>query len=110
MTDFNITHLKKIKDQKSLPNIIMANKLAERNINTWAFISPVLPGITDVKTMIDALQSTIPVYLDKLRLNFCKGFEQRFLDYIKLNYPGLLTQYLKIFEQFTRGSVLNVTQ
>jgi DNA repair photolyase len=45
-------------------------------IETWVFITPVLPGITDVKTMVDALPENTPVYVDKLGLDLGSAFEE----------------------------------
>jgi len=89
----NMSHLRTTSDQRELPNIRIANELARLGIPTWVFITPVLPGITDVKTMVNALPDNMPVYLDKLRLDFGSAFERRFFDYLRTCYPELESRY-----------------
>jgi DNA repair photolyase len=89
----NLEHLRQTNDQGQLPNIRMANELARLGINTWVFITPVLPGITDVKTMVDALPENMPVYLDKLRLEAGSILAQRFFEHIRACYPDLASRY-----------------
>lgn len=94
----NMAHLRNTSDPRDLPNIRTANELARQGIQTWVFITPVLPGITDVKTMIDALPGDIPVFLDKLRLDSGSAFKQRFFDYLDAWYPSLEPRYRKIMQ------------
>jgi DNA repair photolyase len=89
----NLHHLRATQDQRALPNILNANKFAELGINTWAFITPTLPGITDVDMMIDALHRTIPVYLDKLRLNEGGPCARRFFAFLRDVCPELEGRY-----------------
>ncbi|MGE5223890.1 MAG: SPL family radical SAM protein [Omnitrophica WOR_2 bacterium] len=94
----NVMHLRKIADPGNLPNIRTANELARQGIQTWVFITPVLPGITDVKTMVDALPVDMPVFLDKLRLDSRSAFKQRFFNYLDTWYPSLEPRYRKIMQ------------
>lgn len=89
----NLTHLHSDHDPRELPNIRTANELARLGINTWVFITPVLPGITDVKAMIAALPEHMPIFLDKLRLDFSSTFAHRFFEYLKTSYPELESRY-----------------
>ncbi len=89
----NLAHLRRTRDQRELPNIRTANELARLGIETWVFITPVLPGITDVKAMVDALPETMPVYLDKLRLDAGSAIEPRFFTYLRAHYPELEVRY-----------------
>ena len=89
----NLAHFRSISDQRKLPNIRTANELARLGIITWVFITPVLPGITDVKTMIDALPKNMPVYLDKLRLDSGSAAERRLFEYLRTYYPELESRY-----------------
>ena len=97
----NLVHLRSTSDQRELPNIRTANELAQLGINTWVFITPVLPGITDVKTMINALPEEMPIFLDKLRLDFGNGFEQRFFEYLRTCYPELESRYRTLLREGT---------
>jgi DNA repair photolyase len=97
----NLAHLRRTRDQRELPNIRTANELARRGIETWVFITPALPGITDVKAMVDALPETMPVYLDKLRLDLGSAIERRFFDYLKITYPELEGRYRALMREGT---------
>lgn len=57
----NLNELSKNKNDNK--NIKMANELYKLGIKVWAFIAPILPGITDVELMINSLHDDIPVYL-----------------------------------------------
>lgn len=97
----NLAHLRDTSDQRELPNIRTANELARLGINTWVFITPVLPGITDVKTMIDALPENMPVFLDKLRLDSGSVAERRFFEYLRARYPELESRYRTLMRKGT---------
>ncbi len=97
----NMAHLRWTSDQRELPNIRTANELARLGINTWVFITPVLPGITDVRTMIDALPEGMPVFLDKLRLDAESLPGQRFFEHLRANYPELETRYRALAHEGT---------
>ncbi len=94
----HLGHLQKMTDPSQLPNIRLANELARQGIQTWVFITPALPGLTDVRVMIQSLRPEIPVYLDKLRLE--AGWENtvRFLKHLDRYYPSLKPRYLKLIE------------
>ncbi len=97
----NLAHLRRTTDQRELPNIRTANELAHLGITTWVFITPVLPGITDVKTMIDALPESMPVYVDKLRLDAGSISERRFFEYLRTYYPELESRYRTLMREGT---------
>jgi len=61
----------------------------------------VLPGITDVKMMIDSLPQRMPIFLDRLRLDFGSESEQRFFEYLKINYPELEMRYRAMMREGT---------
>lgn len=97
----NLTHLRQVNDQRELPNIHTVNKLAQLGITTWVFITPVLPGITDVKMMIDALPESVPVFIDRLRLDKGCAYERRFFKYLKTYYPELEARYRTLMQEGT---------
>jgi hypothetical protein len=68
-------------------------ELSQMGINIWVFITPVLPGISDVETVINALPASMPVFLDKLRLDSGSVPERRFFEYLKTYYPELESRY-----------------
>ncbi len=94
----NVAHLSKTADPSALPNIRTVNELVRLGIQTWVFITPVLPGITDVKKMIDALPENVPVFLDKLRLEVDSAYKQRFFAYLSAHDPSLEPRYEKLMQ------------
>lgn len=95
----NLAHLRQPADPRSLPNIRTANALASLGIRTWVFITPTLPGITDVQGMIDALPADMPVFLDRLRLDYGSVFKRRFFAYMRAHFPALEPRYRAYLEQ-----------
>jgi DNA repair photolyase len=94
----NLGHIQKTTDPSQLPNIRLANELASQGIQTWVFITPVLPGITDVAAMIEALAVDIPVFLDKVRLSPGGRNTRRFYNYLDAAHPSLRSRYQRIVE------------
>jgi DNA repair photolyase len=86
-----------IKSNKT-KNITIANKLFDLGIKVWVFITPILPGITDVEEMIDALNPQIPVFLDKVRLDKDSKSSFEMLRFIENKYPNLYNIYADIIE------------
>lgn len=89
----NLSHLRKTRKVCELPNLQMANRLVRLGVRTQVFITPVLPGITDVPAMIEVLDEKIPVFLDKLRLEAGSIAERLFFKYLENNYPDLELRY-----------------
>jgi DNA repair photolyase len=94
----NLDHFQKTTDPHQLPNVRLANVMARQGIQTWVFITPALPGITDVKAMIEALPVEIPVFLDKIRMEAGGRNTRRFLKHLDRYYPSLKARYRKIIE------------
>jgi DNA repair photolyase len=94
----NVTHLQKMKNPSALPNLRTVNRLVSLGIQTWVFITPVLPGITDVKRMIDALPDNVPVFLDKLRLEEGSAYKNRFFEFLKSYDSSLEPRYRRLMQ------------
>ncbi|MCL2775995.1 MAG: hypothetical protein FWD71_22020 [Oscillospiraceae bacterium] len=62
-----ITNINQIKKGVQNNNIITANNLYDNGITVWGFITPVLPYIMDIESIISAINPNIPIFLDKLR-------------------------------------------
>lgn len=92
----NLKQLNNIQNYSELKNIQVANQLHRLGIKVWIFITPILPGITDVTAMINALDKDIPIYLDKVRLEKNSLPAARMLLYIKKNNPSLKSKYENI--------------
>lgn len=89
----NLNQHSSLEKSHTVKNIKVANTLHEQGIKVWAFITPILPGITDVNKMIGSLNKDIPVFLDKLRIEKDSIPAQKMLEYINNKYPKLKSIY-----------------
>jgi DNA repair photolyase len=73
------------------------SELSKNGIKTWVFLGPVMPYITDVEALIDAIAEVKPRYVlvDKLRLK--EGVWERVREFIAGFKPELLAGYERIF-------------
>lgn len=94
----NINQHKNATSCSTIPNIEAANRFHRAGVKVWTFITPVLPGITDVKAMIHALDPDIPVHLDRVRLEQNSPSAKLTLDWIGRDYPHLFENYQSIVE------------
>ena len=98
----NITILLGLSNLTQILNTInLANYLCNQKIKVWTFITPVLPGITDVDEIIDNLNNTIPVFLDKLRIQKDSVQMRKMLSFIQANYPKLYGEYENLINNDT---------
>ncbi|VVB54842.1 Radical SAM superfamily protein [uncultured archaeon] len=72
-------------------------ELSKNGINTWVFLGPVMPYITDVDTLVDSIAKVKPKYVlvDKLRLK--EGVWEKVRGFIAEFKPELLADYERIF-------------
>ena len=89
----NLNQFSNLEKSHTVKNIKVANALHEQGIKVWAFITPILPGITDVNKMIGSLNKDIPIFLDKLRIEKDSIPMQKMLEYINNKYPKLKSIY-----------------
>lgn len=79
-------------------------EIAKNGIDTWVFIGPIMPYITDkgddLKTLIRELSraNVKEVIVDKLRMK--PGLNEKIKGFISKNYPGLVRHYGKINEDY----------
>ncbi len=73
------------------------SELSDNGIDTWVFMGPVMPYLTDVEALIGALSIVKPGYVlvDKLRLK--DSVMDSVLRVIKEFYPHLMEKYETIF-------------
>ena len=73
------------------------SELKKNGINTWVFIGPVMPYITDAEALIDAIVAEKPGYVlvDKLRLK--EDAWNGITEFIEQFEPGLKDKYMQIF-------------
>lgn len=76
-------------------------KLHEEGVRTTCFISPIFPGITDVKSIILKTKDYCNlIWLENLNLR--GDYKQRILKYIKEKYPNLYPLYDDIYNKGKR--------
>lgn len=69
---------------------------------TTCFISPIFPGITDVKAIIERVKNQCNlIWLENLNLR--GNYKAVIMDYIKENYPALLPLYQEIYNRGDRS-------
>lgn len=74
----------------------------ESGIRTVCFISPIFPGITDVKAIIEQVKDFCDlVWLENLNLR--GGFKHNIMEYIVKAYPALLPLYEEIYDRKRTG-------
>jgi DNA repair photolyase len=73
------------------------SELSKNGIKTWVFMGPVMPYLTDVEALIEAISMVKPNYVlvDKLRMK--EGVRDRVLGFINEFYPHLTEKYENIF-------------
>ena len=70
-------------------------------VRTTCFISPIFPGITDVKAIIQRAKAQCNlIWLENLNLR--GGYKTVIMDYIQRKHPGLLPLYQEIYDSNDR--------
>ncbi len=74
------------------------SELSKNEINTWVFLGPVMPYITDAEALVDAIAKVKPKYVlvDKLRMK--EGVWERVREFVRGFEPELLPEYERIFQ------------
>jgi len=82
------------------------SELSKNGINTWVFLGPVMPYITDTDTIIEVIAEMKPRYVLVDRLKLKEGIWDRVREFIHKSYPQLLSEYEAIFvggDDYYRG-------
>ncbi len=79
----NLNQLRSSRNSWEIKNIDLANRLHSMGIKVWTFITPILPGITNIIKMVENLNTDIPVFLDKVRLEKGSNSAKSMLAYIE---------------------------
>lgn len=75
--------------------------LHDAGIRTTCFISPIFPGITDVRAIIDRVKEQCNlVWLENLNLR--GNYKTVIMDYIREKHPDLLPLYQEIYDRGSR--------
>jgi DNA repair photolyase len=72
-------------------------ELSKNGINTWVFLGPIMPHITDVDSLVDAIAAVKPGYVLVDRLRLKSGVWDRVREFIENFKPELLEEYERIF-------------
>ena len=76
--------------------IYNANALSEQGLEVMTTLSPILPGITDLKVVLESLRKEIPVYVDSLQCEKDSIQQKKVMAWIRKAYPQFEAQYKKI--------------
>ena len=72
--------------------------LRESGIKTWVFLGPVMPHITEIEVLADAIADVRPEYVLVDRLNLKEGVWERVREFSEVWKPELLCEYEGIFQ------------
>ncbi|MBN1616096.1 MAG: radical SAM protein [Spirochaetales bacterium] len=70
--------------------------LHDAGIRTYAFIGPIMPGLTDWKAIIEETRSFTDFYMLE-NLNMAGGVRQSMMQWISAQQPDLVTEYEHIY-------------
>lgn len=79
--------------------IVHANQLCEAGLEVWSTLAPILPGIVDLGSVLKALDSRIPVYVDSLSCSLSELQGTRVMEWIRKDYPELADDYREMLER-----------
>ncbi|MDD5616868.1 MAG: radical SAM protein [Candidatus Methanoperedens sp.] len=74
-------------------------ELRQNGIRTWVFLGPVMPHITEVEALVDAIAEVKPEYVLVDRLRLKEGVRERVREFIQEFKPELLCDYEGIFRK-----------
>lgn len=73
-----------------------ANYLYAQGLEVWTTVSPVLPGITSLDSILRSLNPEIPIYVDSLRCEKDSVQAKKVMAWISAEYPQLEREYHSI--------------
>ena len=73
-------------------------ELKNAGIETYLFMAPIFPSITDYKAIIEKTKSFVDFYAFE-NLNLRGAYMPKVLNFISLNYPELLDIYDEIYKK-----------
>lgn len=74
-------------------------KLRENGIKTWVFLGPLMPYITDVEPLVDAVVAVKPGYVLVDRLRLKEGVWEKIREFIVVLRPEFINEYERIFQK-----------
>lgn len=108
---FTITTLNSDLAQKYEPGaskvedrLIALEKIANSGIDTWVFLGPAMPYLTDrdneIETLISRLADIGVKEVIADRLNYRRGVRGRVMDFLLREYPDLVEKYRNLPEKY----------
>ncbi len=73
-------------------------ELRENGIKTWVFLGPLMPHMTDMEALVDAIAAVKPDYVIVDRLRLKEGVWERVMAFIQDFRPELVNEYERIFQ------------
>jgi DNA repair photolyase len=74
-------------------------ELGKNGIDTWVFMGPVMPYITDMEALLDTIAEAKPKYVLVDRLRLKEGVWDRITDFLQKYDLQLLNEYDRIFQK-----------
>lgn len=75
-----------------------ANYLYDNGLEVWATLAPILPHITDIDKILEALNPSIPLYVDSLQCTPGGIQARKVMDWIRSDYPAYKEEYARIVD------------
>lgn len=72
-------------------------ELGENGIDTWVFLGPLMPHITDIEGLVDAVAEVKPKYVIVDRLRLKPGVWENVWRFVEEFYPQYLDECVRIF-------------
>lgn len=76
--------------------ILALQELSENGIKTYAFISPIFPGLTEYREIVEKVYKYVDCVCFE-NLNLRGGYKKRVFDYIRGHHPELEDMYHQIY-------------
>lgn len=94
-----LSNMKQADKGRDNANIIIANELKAQSIDVICFISPYLPYVMNLEETIAALDPSISICLDKLRVMSAGNQDKKVFQWIQKRYPQYEKEYEEILFQ-----------
>ena len=90
--------MKAMKRGEPHPGIENANLLHRSGIRTWATYAPIIPGVSDLDGVLEALDEEIPVYVEELLCKKGTTQARRVEKWVGQDYPGAYAMVKEMIE------------
>lgn len=90
--------MKAMKRGEPHPGIENANLLQQNGIHTWATYAPLIPGVSNLGQVMEALDKEIPIYVEELLCKKGTTQAERVEKWIKRDYPSAYAMVREVIE------------